>query len=211
MFLDTGGQYFYHGQYASFVENLSKNPNSLEDQFKDIFGNLLGPVLYQLTGWIIDGLAGLWNILKSIGNFIWKALTDIVGWIISVVKDIVNKVGHIVQGMLYGVPAFVLLFAVTYFGDMLYSGHIPKLGKERRLLKRMRPKAIRRKAKMIRRKLKYPIIQAEHVRSSAKKGISNIRDWRVERSKKKGEMYGTRTSYWESKQRQYEARRKKYE
>ncbi len=97
----------------------------------------------------------------SIGNWIYTTISSIVGWIISVIKDIAGKVSNIVEGMLYGVPIMMILFAVTYTGQYLYTGRMPKFSKERRLLRKMRPSAIRAKTRRIERKLKYPVMLRE--------------------------------------------------
>lgn len=129
MFLDGGGQYLYDGTYADFAEMVYDN-RSFWQKLLDWF--------YELGGWIWDGLMWIWEQIVSFGTWIYNVLVEIIGWIVSVVKDIAGKVSHIIEGMLYGIPILVVLFVVNYAGQMLYTGRLPRLGKERRLYRKIK-------------------------------------------------------------------------
>ncbi len=162
MFLDNGGMLFYTAKYQDFQQWLDKESmDPVSRMIQDLWNKLR-----DLVGWVWDGIVAVWNTLVSIGNWIYTTISSIVGWIISVIKDIAGKVSNIVEGMLYGVPIMMILFAVTYTGQYLYTGRMPKFSKERRLLRKMRPSAIRAKTRRIERKLKYPVMLREklHVR-----------------------------------------------
>lgn len=187
MFLDTGGQLFYNGSYADFVKHVGDNSDSkwtLEGLF-----NKVKDWVYTVAGWLWDGIVAVWNTLKAIGNWIYSVVSEIVGWIISVVKDIAGKVSNIIEGMLYGAPIMVILFLVNYVGEALYKGHIPKLGKERRLLKKMRPRAILKQRAKYQRKLKYPIVQVRKARESYQEYAGRVRTWRTQRSEQRTTKY----------------------
>ena len=178
MFLDNGGEFFYTGSYADFVDYVDKHSLTIwEKLFKGIT-DFVGAV----AGKIWDGLQWIWQTLKNLGTWIYNVIDSIFDWLISVAMDIASKVGNIVQGMLYGMPIVLILFAVNYVGSALYQGHIPKLGKERRLLKKLRPRAILRQRAKYQRKLKYPIIQAQKARK-------DVREWRTQRSEHRTARY----------------------
>jgi len=130
----------------------------------------LAEAVAAIVGFIWDGIQWVWNTLVSIGTWIYNTVSNIIGWIISVVTDIAGKVSAIVQEILYGMPIIILIFVVNYAGTALYSGHLPKLGKERRLLKRMRPKSIMKRRAKYQRKLKYPVVET-------RRRIEKASDW----------------------------------
>jgi len=177
MFLDNGGEFFYNGSYEDFADYVQKHSLSIWEQlFKgitDFVGNVAGVI------W--DGLQWIWQTLKNLGTWIYNVISSIFDWLISVAMDIANKVGNIIEGMLYGMPIVLILFAVNYVGTALYQGHIPKLGKERRLLKKMRPRAIMRRSAKYQRKLKYPIVQAQKARKGYQELAGRTRAWRTQR------------------------------
>ena len=164
--------------------------------YVDLF-NKIKNFVGAIGGWIWDGIQWIWNTLKNIGDWIANTLTSLVKWIISVVKDIAGKVSHIVEGMLYGMPMLVILFSVSYFGEMLYKGHIPKLTKERRLLRKIRPRTILKQRAKYQRKLKYPVVQV-------KKARTIVRDWRTEQSERRTARYESRIHQSRSKELQYQ-------
>ena len=159
MFLDSGGKIFYNGSYAKFADQW--NSPSVLDVIPTTIAELWQKVKEfgaKIVGTIWDGIVTVWETLKSVAKWIYTTITELIGWIISVAKDIADKVSHVVEGMLYGMPILVLLFVVSYVGDMLYKGHIPKATKERRLLKKLMPRAILRRRARYQRKLKIPVI-----------------------------------------------------
>ena len=160
MFIDNGGQYFYNGSYKDF-------PQSLNQSFWDkIIAAIVGPII-QIIGYVWDGLQYIWDVLVNLGTWIYNTVSAIINWIVSIVKDIAGKVSHIVEAMIYGVPILMILFAVTYSGQYLYTGKMPKFSKERRLLRKMRPGAINRKRLRLQKKLKYPVAIKAQMRHQA--------------------------------------------
>lgn len=133
-------------------------------------------------GKIWDGLQWIWQTLKNLGTWIYNVINSIYDWIMSIAMDIGGKVGNIIEGMLYGMPIVVILFAVNYVGSALYQAHIPKLTKERRLLRKMRPRAIKKRTAKYERRLKYPIVQAQKARK-------DVRAWRIQRSEHRTARY----------------------
>ena len=149
MFLDSGGEIFYNGSYAGFVDALEDKDKGLwEGLFEDIV-----QVIGTIAGWLWDGIMWTIDTLVSIGNWIYTTISEIVQWLISVIKDIAGKVSDIVEGMLYGIPMLVILFAATYYGEMLYKGKIPRLTKERRLYR----KVVKRPVKKV-----YKVVKSEY-------------------------------------------------
>jgi hypothetical protein len=182
LFTDTGGQYFYNGSLASFVGNMTGKTTT--PWYQEMWDKLV-KFIRDIAGYIWDGLQYIWNTLVNLGQWIWNTVSSIVGWIIDIIKDIANKVSHVIEGMLYGMPILVILFVVNYVGEALYKGHIPKLTKERRLLRKMGPRAILRQRDKYRtrlRKLKYPIVQAQ-------KAQRDVRAWRTQRSERRTAKY----------------------
>jgi hypothetical protein len=180
MFLDNGGQYFYNGSYQGFVKNLEDQNQSWWEQILQGLVDFVGTI----AGWIWDGLSWIWDQLVSLGTWIYNTISSIIQWIISVAKDIGGKVSNIVSGMLYGFPILVVLFVVNYAGNYLYTGRIPKFTKERRLLRKMRPRAIlkqRAKYQKKLRKLKYPIVKVQQVRQGYQKYAKYGRERRSQR------------------------------
>lgn len=141
MFLDNGGEYFYNGSYQTFAETLKDDVD---------WWTGLVEFIRSIAGVIWDGILWIYEGLKSIGNWLWAVVTEIVGWLVSIAKDIAGKVSHIVEGLLYGVPMIVILFLVTHVGSMLNTGHLPKISRARRWIKK-----IRRPGKKVYRKVKY--------------------------------------------------------
>lgn len=158
MFFNNGGVLFWNGSYADFSKSL-KTPNLIDDtvsSLRELWAKLKA-LAGNLVGLLFDGITTVWNAIISLGKWIWNTVSELIAKIISVAKDIAGKVSNIVQGMLYGMPTLVILFVVNYVGEALYKGHIPKLGKERRLLRKMMPRAIMRRRARYQRKLKIPV------------------------------------------------------
>lgn len=99
------------------------------DESKGLLEWLLELVLI-VPGIIYDGLTWVWDQIKNIAEVIWANLVKFIGWIIDMATDVYNKVSDIVEGMLYGFPILIVLFLTNYFGNMLYTGKIPKLAKK---------------------------------------------------------------------------------
>ena len=158
MFFNNGGVLFWNGSYADFHKSL-KTPNLIDDTVSSLreLWTKLKALAGTVLGLLFDGITTVWNAVVSLGKWIWNTVSEIIAKIISVAKDIAGKVSNIVEGMLYGMPILVILFVVNYVGEALYKGHIPKLGKERRLLKKMMPGAIMRRRARYQRKLKIPV------------------------------------------------------
>lgn len=200
MFIDNGGQYFYNGSYKDF-------PQSLNQSFWDkIIAAIVGPII-QVVGFVWDGLQYIWDVLVNLGKWIYNTVSAIIDWIVSIVKDIAGKVSHIVEAMLYGVPIMMILFAVSYAGNYLYTGRMPKFSKERRLLKKLRPRAINRKRIVMQRKLKIPLAvkkyrtpQAQIARANRSIERSRIRTERTtQRSQAREKRVTTYRKYGEGK------------
>ena len=132
LFTDTGGQFFYNGSLAGFVENISKKNTPW---YQDLWNRLI-KFIGDIFGYIWDGLQAVWNTLVQLGQWVYNTVSSLVGWIISIIKDIANKVSHVIEGMLYGAPMIIILFCSYYAASYLNTGQVPKLGKERRFARR---------------------------------------------------------------------------
>ena len=146
VFLDNGGEYYYNGSYQEWISEMS-NPDQSIDSLSDLFWAIVS-IGGAFVGFIWDGIQKVWNLVKGVGNWIWNTIMKVVGWLISVVKDIATKVSNIIEGMLYGLPILVVIFLVNYAGTMLYTGRIPKLGKERKLYRKAIKKPVKRVVKI---------------------------------------------------------------
>lgn len=197
MFFNNGGVLFWNGSYADFHKSL-KDPNFIDDSVASLreLWNKIKNFVGDVAGILWDGINTIWNAITSLGKWIWNTVSEIIAKIISVAKDIAGKVTNIVEGMLYGLPILVILFAVNYVGEALYKGHIPKATKERRLLKKLMPGSIMKRRARYQRKLKIPVIdlkkefaqgrhlEAERTRSIARtKAEAQRRAIRIQRDK----------------------------
>ena len=133
-FLDDGGQYFLTAKQKDIIDGLN-NPNDNRTELQTIWDAIRNS-LNGFVGFIFDGISWVWDTLVSIGTWISNTLQSIWGWIVSAVTDIVNKVGNIIEGMLYGFPIMGVLFIVYYAGRYFSTGNIPNPVKEGRKLKR---------------------------------------------------------------------------
>jgi len=163
MFLDNGGEIFFNGSYAGFVDALEDKDKTFWER---LFGNLID-VIGTVTGYIWDGIQWVWNTLVSIGNWIYTTVSEIVQWLISVIKDIAGKVSDVVAGMLYGMPMLVILFCATYYGEMLYKGKLPRMTKERRLFRKMVKKPAKKVYRVVKKQYKgYTSAKAKSLKDS---------------------------------------------
>ena len=183
-YLDTGGTLFYNGSYADFAVSVGGSDDKNPSPWYMWLWEKIQQWGYTIGGWIWDGIQWVWNTLKAIGDWIASTLTSLIGWLISIVKDIATKVGNIIECMLYGAPMLIILFSGAYYGEMLYKGRIPKFTKERRLLRKMRPRAILKQRARYQRRLKYPIVQGI-------RAVGAERRWRAR-------QYERRTARYES-------------
>jgi len=143
MFLDNGTSKFWYD--VNLATAMNKEDRSFQEWLWD--------AVYWLYGKIRDGITWVIEKIIGIGQFIWSNLVKFIGWIIDFTVDVLEKVSHIVEGMLYGLPILVVIFVVNYGGQMLYTGKVPRLGKERKLFR----KVIKKPAKRAYRKLRYEV------------------------------------------------------
>lgn len=183
MFLDNGGEYFYNGSYATFVDDLEDKDKGF---WEGIFEGIVD-VIGTITGWLWDGILWVWDTLVSIGNWIYTTISEIVEWLISVIKDIAGKVSDIVEGMLYGMPMLVILFCATYYGEMLYKGKLPRVTRERRLYRKIIKRPIKKVIKVVKKEYRgYVSTKAKRTKGSEQQSASDYRQkLRLERQREK--------------------------